>query len=159
LQALPQLVPSHVACAFASPGVAQGLQRAPQLFTLAFETQLLLHTCEPAVQVAQRLPEQYWLAQSDAARQATPFGHVFPCPAQVPPQSTPVSFWFLSESEHESAVQAVPPPAWYPALHETKTQLPELQLPTPFAYRVAQSTQPVPQQAFVSAAHDWPLAW
>jgi hypothetical protein len=159
LQALPQLVPSQVACAFGSAGVAQGVQRAPQLFRLAFETQLLLHTCEPAAQLAQTLPEQYWLAQSDAAMQATPFAQVFPCPAQIPPQSTPVSFWFLSESEHESATQAVPPPTWYPALHETNTQLPELQLPTPFAYRVVQSTQPDPQQAFVSAAHDWLLGW
>jgi hypothetical protein len=146
LQALPQLVPSQVACAFGSTGVAQGAQRAPQLFRLAFDTQLLLQTCEPPAQLAQKLPEHYWLAQSDGARQPIPFGHAFPCPAQTPPQSTPVSFWFLSESEHESAAQAMPPAGWYPELHETNTQVPPVQLPTPLAYRVVQSMQPDPQQ-------------
>ena len=67
------------------------MQLEPQLLTLVFEGQLLEQRCEPAEQVAQMFPEQYWLAQSLGAAQATPFAHVFPCETQAPPQSTPVS--------------------------------------------------------------------
>ena len=62
----------------------------------------------------------------------------------MPPQSTPVSSWFLIASLHESATQALPL-LWKPALQETKTQVALLQVPTPFAYSVVQSTQPGPQ--------------
>jgi len=49
------------------------------------------------------------------------------------------------ESVQESGTQD-PPPTWNPALQETNTQVPPLQIPMPFAYTVVQSTQPDPQQ-------------
>jgi len=96
-------------------------------------------------QVEQTLPEQYWLAQSLGAAQATPFAHVFPCATQMPPQSTPVSVWFLIASAQESATHE-PLLKWKPVSQPTNTQVPELQVPTPFAYSLVQSTQPPPQQ-------------
>ena len=56
----------------------------------------------------------------------------------MPPQSTPVSSWFLIESLQESA-RHDPPLVWNPALHETNTQVALLQVPTPFAGRVVQA--------------------
>jgi hypothetical protein len=46
-------------------------------------------------------------------------------------------------SVHESATQT--PLEWNPSLQETKTQVPFVQVPVPFAYSVVQSTQPGPQ--------------
>ena len=108
------------------------MQLEPQLLTLAFEEQLLEQRCEPAEQVEQTFPEQYWLAQSLGTAQATPFAQAFPCETQTPPQSTPVSLWFLIASEQESGAQE-PPLGWKPPLQVTNTQVPELQVPTPFA--------------------------
>jgi hypothetical protein len=143
LQAIPQLVPSQVEAPFC--GTGQGLQFEPHVSTLALETQLLLQRCEPAPQVEQTFPEQYWLVQSVGAPHGTPFAHVLPSDTQTPPQSTPVSFWFLIVSPHESATQALPF-KWNPPLQETKTHVPELQLPTPLGYKVVQFTHPAPQQ-------------
>jgi hypothetical protein len=123
-------VPSQLEVPFC--GTGHGLQFEPQLFTLALETQLLLQRWEPAPQVEQTFPEQYWLAQSLGAAQGTPFPQVLPCATQMPPQSTQVSLWFWILSTHESASQALPL-QWNPLLQETKTHVPEAQLPIPFA--------------------------
>jgi hypothetical protein len=50
LQPIPQLVPSHAATPFATPG--QGVQLEPQLFGLLFDTQLLLQRCVATAQLA-----------------------------------------------------------------------------------------------------------
>jgi hypothetical protein len=84
------------------------VQLDPQLLTLELETQLLLHTCVPEPQIAQTLPAQYCVEQSDALLHPEPCGHVFPCESHTPPQSTPVSSWFCCPSLHESATQASP---------------------------------------------------
>ena len=112
---------------------------------LAFETQALAQACVPAPQLAQAPLAQSWLEQSAGTTQAWPSAQGRPCVEQTPPQSTPVSFWLRIESVQESATQD-PPPIWNPDLHETNTQVPPLQVPTPFAYRVVQSRQPDPQQ-------------
>jgi hypothetical protein len=104
----------------------------PQLAGLLLDKQLLLQRCVPGLQLAQTWPEQYRLAQSPGTRHPAPFGHVFPCATQPPPQSTPVSSWFLIASLQESATQA-PPLEWNPALQETNTQVPFVQVPTPLA--------------------------
>ena len=130
MQLIPQLVPSHVAAPLATLG--QGVHDEPQLAGLLLDRQLLLQRCVPGLQLAQKCPEQYWLAQSAGTRQPAPFGQLFPCATQPPPQSTPVSSWFLIASLHESATQA-PPLEWNPALQETNTQVPFVQVPTPLA--------------------------
>jgi hypothetical protein len=148
LQAVPQLVPSQVALPF--DGTGHGEQLDPQLFTLELERQLFEHRCDPAPQVAQTLPAQYWLVQSAGTEQATPSAQVLFSATQMPPQSVPVSLWFLIESEQESATQD-PLLWWNPPLQLTSAQVPALQVPTPFGYRRVQSVQPAPQQLLWAA--------
>jgi hypothetical protein len=112
-QALPQLVPSQVACAFGSDGVGHGVQLDPHVATLPFDTQVLLHTWKPVAQLAHTLPAQYCVAQSDGVLHAEPTEQVLPCASQTPPQSTPVSSWFWIWSLHESATH-VEPLRWNP---------------------------------------------
>ena len=115
MQALPQLVPLQVACAFGSDGGGQGVQLAPQELTLVSATHELSQTCVPAPHAAQTLPAQYRVAQSDALTQAAPVGQVFPCATQVPPQSTSLSFWLRIPSLQESSTHD-PFAGWKPAL-------------------------------------------
>ena len=133
------------------------MQLEPQLLTLPFERQLLAQRCEPAPHDEQTLPEQYWLEQSLGAVHGTPFAQVFASNTHTPPQSTPVSLWFLIASVHESATHE-PPLEWKPLLQETNTHVPELQVPTPLAYSVVQFTQPAPQQVLCAETQTPPDA-
>jgi hypothetical protein len=71
------------------------------------------------------------LTQSPATEQATPFEHLR-VGAQVPPQSTPVSFWFFAPSVQEAAVH-------WPDVHSVLTQ----SVPAEQVFVAAHRLQPV----------------
>ena len=121
------------------------MQLVPHELVLVFEMQALSQACVPAPQLEHTPLAQRWLPQSAGTVQFWPSAHGRPCVTQIPPQSTPDSSWLRIESVQESGTQD-PPPTWNPALQETNTQVPPLQIPMPFAYTVVQSTQPDPQQ-------------
>jgi hypothetical protein len=82
------------------------VQLAPQEAVLPFETHALLQACVPVAQLAQMPLAQICPAQSPGMEHPCPSAQGRPCAEQMPPQSTPVSFWLRTPSVQESAMHA-----------------------------------------------------
>ena len=142
LHAIPQLVPSQVACALGSAGCAHGVQLVPHELVLILGTHPLLQACVPVPQLAHTPLAQICPAQSAGIEHAWPSPQGRPCAVQTPPQSTAVSFWLRMASVQESARQA-PPAGWKPE-EQLNPQLVPSQVATPFA-GPGQGVQDAPQ--------------